>query len=327
MQKVICFGEALIDLLSNKVKGQTSEHESFTKFAGGAPANVSVALAKLGGNSHFAGMLGEDMFGRFILDTLKEEGVKTDYTFFTALAKTGLAFVSLDEHGERSFEFYRPPAADLCFTPEHFKTDWFTDFGIFHFCSNSLTEADIAKTTQTGITMARENNWLISFDVNLRTNLWSKDAEPRQRISQFIPQADVIKVAIEELEFIANGEDHNKTINQILQTGCQLVIVTDGPKTLTWYSQNNNQSITPVKVTPVDSTAAGDAFVGGIIYQLSALLNDRQSFTHWLADPSNVNQVLQFASKCGAYAAAHAGAFPSLPNMQTLNDYFKGDLK
>ncbi|WP_158971010.1 carbohydrate kinase [Paraglaciecola sp. L3A3] len=323
MQKVICFGEALIDLLSNKIKGQTDEHESFTKYAGGAPANVSVALAKLGGHAYFAGMLGEDMFGRFILNTLKKEGVKTDYTFFTKQAKTGLAFVSLDDLGDRSFEFYRPPAADLCFTPEHFSADWFSDFGIFHFCSNSLTEDNIAKTTQTGISMARENNWLISFDVNLRTNLWAENVDPRQRIKQFIPQADVIKVAIEELDFIANGEDHKTTIDNILATGCQLVIVTDGPKTLTWYSHFTQQNLTPVKVTPVDSTAAGDAFVGGIIYQLSEVLNNRQSFKQWVADANKVNLALQFASRCGAYAAAHAGAFPSLPDKQSIQNYFK----
>ena len=105
---LVCFGEALIDFLSDG-----KQPESFTKYAGGAPANVSVAAAKLGLKTSFCGMLGDDMFGHFIKDELTQHGVNTQYCQFTDAAKTALAFVSLDESGERSFSFYRPPAADL----------------------------------------------------------------------------------------------------------------------------------------------------------------------------------------------------------------------
>lgn len=132
---LVCFGEVLIDFLSDG-----KQPESFTKYAGGAPANVAVAATKLGLPSSFCGMLGQDMFGEFLKKELHSLGVDTQYCQFTDKAKTALAFVSLDEQGERSFSFYRPPAADLLFRVDDFQSTMFSSHSILHVCSNSLTE-------------------------------------------------------------------------------------------------------------------------------------------------------------------------------------------
>ncbi|WP_462172809.1 PfkB family carbohydrate kinase [Pseudoalteromonas xiamenensis] len=116
---LVCFGEVLIDFLSD---GKTPE--SFTKYAGGAPANVAVAASKLGVKSAFCGMVGDDMFGHFLLDELERLGVDTQYCKMTNEAKTALAFVSLDQQGERSFSFYRPPAADSTFQIFRFRKSY-----------------------------------------------------------------------------------------------------------------------------------------------------------------------------------------------------------
>lgn len=324
MQKVICFGEALIDLLSDKTAGDTQGHERFTKFAGGAPANVSVALAKLGGNAYFAGMLGQDMFGQFLSKELAEQGVKTDYVQFTKQAKTALAFVSLDQHGERTFEFYRPPAADLCFTVDHFNIRWFDEPGIFHFCSNSLTETGIYQATEKGIQLAKKQGWLISFDVNLRTNLWQPDARPRDMILGLIHHADVVKFALEELLFLAKDIKPQQFIQQLLNNGCQLVLLTNGAEPLCWYTASSSGTITPPAIVMCDATAAGDAFMGGVLFQISQKNIHSSDFPNWLSNTSKIESALSFASQCGAYAAAHQGAFPSLPNQDTLQDFFKG---
>src|SRR5690349_1190167 len=118
MTRLIAFGEALVDMLSSRL-GASTEKETFTPYAGGAPANVAVACARLGVPSLFVGMLGQDQFGDFILAELASHGVDVRHVERTRAAKTALAFVSRDASGDRRFDFYRPPSADLLYRPEH----------------------------------------------------------------------------------------------------------------------------------------------------------------------------------------------------------------
>jgi fructokinase len=233
-----------------------------------------------------------------------------------------LAFVSLDEKGERSFEFYRPPAADLCFSAKQFRPEWFQSTGIFHFCSNSLTEPDIFDATQVGLSLAKKNRWIISFDVNLRLNLWNKSSNPRERIKALLTHTDIVKLAKEELLFLTDGDDPKKTVSQILRDGSKIVLITDGGKPLSWYSQDSSGVITPEKVEMVDATAAGDAFMGGVLHQLSQLSDTEKGFEQWLKNQSEIEKTLVFASRCGAYAAAHKGAFPSLPTLESIKHFY-----
>ncbi|GAA5525503.1 fructokinase [Microbulbifer aestuariivivens] len=323
--KVVCFGEALVDMLSsadgscgNQNGSAGGAIEQFQKFPGGAPANAAVAVAKLGGDAYFAGMLGEDMFGRFLLQSLQREGVHTDYVRFTAAAKTGLAFVSLDAQGERSFEFYRPPAADLCFTRMDFHPDTFAGSGILHLCSNSLTEAEIAGTTGYAIERARAAGWLVSFDVNLRHNLWAGGRADRQRVQTVAAMADVLKMSAEEFDYLSAGRSDYQ--RELLRSA-QLLLITDGGRPLRWHSRGGQGSVTPPPVTTVDATAAGDAFIGGFIYQLGRQQVAADTLGQWL-DGSGFAEALAFACRCGAHAASLPGAFPSLPSQESLAAMF-----
>lgn len=317
--KVVCFGEALIDMLSNKVNGDTTtEHETFTQFAGGAPANVSVALAKLGGNSYFCGMLGRDPFGDFLHHSLLEHGVKTDYVLLTDKAKTALAFVSLDQQGERTFSFYRPPSADLCFTRDDFQMQWFEQTAIFHFCSNSLTEPGIQEATQAGIALAKKNHSLVSFDVNLRKNLWPQQSDPFGVIWSVMSGVDVLKVSKEELEFLCANQTSEQTIDRLLQCGCQLIVISDGGNPLRWITSKMQGEIDPPQVNMVDATAAGDAFVGGLLFKLQCFFENKGDLVALLNHKSELCNILRFACACGAHAASLYGAFPSLPSLSSL---------
>lgn len=317
--KVICFGEALIDMLSNRIGNtSTSDNETFTKFAGGAPANVSVALAKLGGNSYFCGMLGHDPFGHFLHESLHKNGVKTDYVLYTQQANTALAFVSLDDSGERTFSFYRPPSADLCFTSTNFKANWFEETSIFHFCSNSLTQQSIFAATKTGISLARKNNALISFDVNLRINLWHDTSDILKTIWSVIQDIDVLKLSKEELMFLCGNTSEQLTIKKLLEHGCKLIIISDGGNSLRWITAQAHGDIAPPQVNMLDATAAGDAFVGGLLYKLQVSIENRHAFDAIIDNEFYLTRVLKFASACGAHAASKYGAFPSLPSLPSL---------
>ena len=308
---IVCFGEALIDFLA-----AMPAHlgvPTFSQFAGGAPANAAVAIAKLGGRCEFVGMLGEDMFGDYLLRSLREAGAGTRYVCRTTKAKTALAFVTLDIQGERSFSFYRPPAADLLFRSTDFDPDCFAEATIFHICSNSLTDPDIAATTLSGMARARASDALTSLDLNLRPALWP-DATPALPVLwQALEGADLVKLAREELEFLKEGHHGDGDVISRLLHSARLVLITDGGAPLRWHTRGCRGELAPFMVKAIDTTAAGDAFIGGLLSQLQRHNIDARNFDDLLATPSVLEQSLRYASACGALAVTRHGAFASLP--------------
>jgi len=317
VKAVVCFGEALIDFLADPALDSHGARV-FHQHAGGAPANVAAAVARLGGRSEFVGMFGRDMFGDFLIERLHAAGVSTRYSMRTGAAKTALAFVALDAQGERSFSFYRPPAADLLFRDDHFDEGCFAETGIFHVCSNSLTDEEIARTTLSGMARARAAGALVSMDMNLRPSLWPRDADPLPRLWQALRSADVVKLAGEELAYLAAHGTGERAALERLLASARVVIVTDGAEPLRWFARNRRGESPALRVPVVDTTAAGDSFVGGLLFELrergattpaklEALLSDEATWT----------QVLRFASACGALTVTRHGAFAAMP---TLND-------
>lgn len=309
---IVCFGEALIDFLA--MPPSPFEAPTFRQFAGGAPANAAVAVARLGGRCEFVGMLGEDMFGDFLLRSLREAGAGTRYVRRTAQAKTALAFVSLDAHGERSFSFYRPPAADLLFRNTDFDPACLAEAAIFHVCSNSLTNPDIAATTQSGMARALAGGALVSIDLNLRPALWP-DATPSLPVLwQALQAADLVKLTREELEHLKQGRHSDDDIVCRLLRTARLVLVTDGGAPLRWHAPGRSGELAAFAVEVVDTTAAGDAFIGGLLSQLQRYDINARNFDGLLAAPSRLEQCLRYALACGALAVTRHGAFASLPS-------------
>lgn len=322
MLKTIAFGEILIDFLSDKLSnGSQKTEETFIKFPGGAPANVAAGVARLGGDSYFTGKIAQDSFGKFLEKSLKKMAVKTDYVKYTNNKKTALAFVSLDDKGERGFEFYREDTADLNFQSSDFNQKWFSKPGIFHICSNTLTDPNIAATTLFGQKMANEANWLVSFDVNLRLNLWKDEKNTRERIWNSIKQSHVIKLSKEELEYMCHGQNEKSIIDKMLDCGALLVIVTDASNPLKYYMNTGSGEITPPNAKVIDSTAAGDAFVGGLLYSFAKINVTSKDLKNFNATDKKLNEVLYFACCCGAYAVTKKGAFTALPNLENLTPY------
>lgn len=315
--RVCCFGEVLIDFLQDP-----ADSAVFRRFAGGAPANVAVAVAKLGGASQFIGMLGQDMFGEFLQAELQKYGVDCQAIARTHVAKTALAFVALDHNGDRSFSFYRPPAADLLYQPTDCPAQLWATPGILHLCSNSLTDAAIAATSFALVQQARQHGWLISVDANLRHNLWDGGQADRALVLALLQQADLIKLSDDELLFLANGQDSTAWIEQLLQpaatsaqTAARWLVITAGASEVQSFSR---QQVVAVPVQPVqvlDTTAAGDAFVGAWLYQLSDMLAAGRSLDSLLADPSAITQILKGAITAGSLTCQHYGSFAALPEL------------
>ncbi len=272
-----------------------------------------VAVARLGGACEFVGMLGQDMFGDFLLESLREAGAGTHYVRRTDRAQTALAFVSLDASGERSFSFYRPPAADLLFAESDFDPDCFARSGVFHVCSNSLTEDAIAAATLAGMRRAREAGALVSIDLNLRPALWANGVPVSARLWQALEAADLVKLAREELEFLQRDGSGEADVLARLLRRARLLLVTDGAAPVRWYARSGGGELPTPRVQAVDTTAAGDAFIGGLLVQLQREGVDAAGFDAFIADTPRLRHALRYAAACGALAVTRYGSFAALP--------------
>lgn len=317
MKSVLCFGEALIDFLNS---GQTQESilsiPEFRQFPGGAPANVAVAIAKLGGKSSFLGQLGDDHFGHYIKEALIKYGVDTQYLAFHPTAKTAMAFVFLDQDGERSFEFYREKTADLLFTVDQLSNPCFSEHDIFHFCSNTLTDSAIAKTTTAAIQQAKDNNTLVSFDVNLRHNLWDTGQANSESIYACLEQSDIVKISREELDYLDNEGEQNFA-KRLIGSGVKLLLITDGANAIKIIAKGIHSAISIPAVSVIDTTAAGDAFSGGFLYALC----QQEDLYEAIADQETLESIVVFASICGAITVTRAGAYPALPTLEEVQEF------
>jgi fructokinase len=308
---VCCFGEVLIDFLQDK-----AQPGLFHRFAGGAPANVAVAVARLGGHSKFIGMLGKDMFGDFLLQELQSYGVDCSAVRQTLDAKTALAFVALNDQGDRSFSFYRPPAADLLYKVEHCPSDLWQQNGILHLCSNSLTEPDIAQTSFALVRLAQQHCWLVSVDANLRHNLWSEGKASRELVIQLLEMADLVKLSEDELEYLADGQSTESWLRHILAFRPAWLVVTAGANEVQSYCKTDSFSV-PVSSVPVlDTTAAGDAFVGAWLNQVAMQLTQGLNFADLLNNKELRQQMIEKAIKAGSLTCQKYGAFAALPTAQ-----------
>ncbi|MFI0474102.1 carbohydrate kinase [Halomonas sp. HMF6819] len=308
MTPVVTFGEALVDMLSSRL-GDEAGPETFTPYAGGAPANVAVACARLGVPSRFLGMVGDDSFGRFITAELAHHGVDTQAIVTTREARTALAFVSRDIDGERTFDFYRPPAADLLYREEHLPEDTFARPVIWHVCSNSLTEPAIFDTTLALTRRARRSGALVSVDANLRHNLWAEGAASIERVIELLNEAALIKVSREELDYLRCDQPAAQWLDARLAAGAKAVLITDGPHEVVLKTATLEHRLTPPPVTAVDTTAGGDAFMGGFLARLCQLDDARRA----LENPDVLIDAVALACRCGAYAVTRPGAYAALP--------------
>ncbi|MCL1036814.1 carbohydrate kinase [Shewanella submarina] len=319
MKEVLCFGEALIDFLNT---GKTEQDgltlNEFRQYPGGAPANAAVAIAKLGGKARFAGQVGNDGFGRFLGEALNHYGVDTQALLCHPRAKTALAFVTLDEEGERSFAFYRDQSADMVLKPEQVSPQWFSNQPIVHFCSNTLTTSEIAESTRQFVQLAKHQGCLVSFDVNLRHNLWPAGKADIKRVNELVLSANLLKFSREEFEYLA-GDEPQRFIKQCFQGNCRLLMITDGGKELEYFTPDTSGIIYPPRVTTVDTTAGGDGFIGGLLFALAAEPEPQDALQ------TKLIELLTFACHCGALAVTRPGAFPALAVLNEIQQALSGN--
>lgn len=316
MKRVVAMGEVLIDFIPSKKDCLLKEVESFFKKPGGAPANVAACVSRLGGNAKFIGQVGDDAFGDFLLDVLMEEEINVDHVYKTKDANTALAFVSLRADGERDFSFYRKPSADMLLSEEKIDESIFSCNDILHFCSVDLIEAPIKYAHIKAINLVKEIGGLISFDPNVRLPLWDNHEECRQTICDFIPYADILKISDDELLFITDQKDEESALKRINELNPQLtfLIITRGGEGVdAWYDGVHTCS-PGFKVNVIDTTGAGDSFIGAFLFSLSQGVD------------LSMNEMLKFSNAVGALTTMREGAISALPTYDEVKQFIDPEL-
>ncbi|CAL9099684.1 unnamed protein product [Musa acuminata var. zebrina] len=310
---IVCFGEMLIDFVPTVSGLSLAEAPAFKKAPGGAPANVAVGIARLGGSSAFIGKVGDDEFGYLLANILKENNVNSQGMRFDPGARTALAFVTLRSDGEREFMFYRNPSADMLLEVAELDLDIIMKAKIFHYGSISLITEPCKSAHIAAAKAAKEAGVLLSYDPNLRLPLWPSAESARDGILSIWDTADIIKISEEEISFLTKGEDpyDDAVVRKLFHPNLKLLLVTEGPNGCRYYSKDFSGRVSGLKVEQVDTTGAGDAFVAGILSQLASdisLLQDEQ----WL------REALKFANACGALTVMERGAIPALPTREAV---------
>uniref|UniRef100_A0A5B6ZWD0 fructokinase n=1 Tax=Davidia involucrata TaxID=16924 RepID=A0A5B6ZWD0_DAVIN len=291
---IVSFGEMLIDFVPTVSGVSLAEAPGFLKAPGGAPANVAIAVARLGGRGAFVGKLGDDEFGHMLAGILKENGVSGDGILFDQGARTALAFVTLRADGDREFMFYRNPSADMLLTPDELNLELIRSAKVFHYGSISLIVEPCRSAHLKAMEVAKEAGALLSYDPNLRLPLWPSAEEARKQIRSIWNKAEVIKVSEVELEFLTESDKiDDAAALSLWHSGLKLLLVTLGEKGCRYYTKNFHGAVDAFHVKTVDTTGAGDSFIGALLCKIV----DDQSV---LEDESRLREVLKFANACGA---------------------------
>lgn len=300
--KVWVLGDAVVDLLPES-------DGRLLPCPGGAPANVAVGIARLGGTSGFIGRVGDDPFGALMQRTLLTEGVDITYLKQDEWHRTSAVLVDLNDQGERSFTFMVRPCADLFLETTDLPCwrhgEW------LHLCSIALSAEPSRTSAFTAMTAIRHAGGFVSFDPNIREDLWQDEHLLRLCLRQALQLADVVKLSEEEWRLISGKTQNDREICALAKEyEIAMLLVTKGAEGVVVCYRGQVHHFAGMSVNCVDSTGAGDAFVAGLLTGLSS--------TGLSTDEREMRQIIDLAQRCGALAVTAKGAMTALPCRQEL---------
>ena len=313
MKKILCIGEALIDMICIDKGKPLSEGENFLKKPGGAPTNVAAAIAALGGDVELAAKVGKDPFGRHLVDVMDSFGVSTKWMLQDENYFTTFAFVSLMENGERDFYFNR--GADGQLNRDEVDAIDLEEFSIIHFGSaTAFLPGPLQIAYQSMLQRSLLQQIFISFDPNYRSLLFQHDKQSFIDQSwNFIDCCHFFKVSDEEAMMLTGRATLTDAVNDFLLRTKAVFTITLG-KEGTLLGINGETKIVPsIKIKPVDTTGAGDAFVGAVLYQLEGKsLSEIRSmtFAEW-------EKIVINANKAGARTCEYMGAMEAFKHLSS----------
>ena len=312
MYDVIALGELLIDFAPQSVNA--AGYPTLAANPGGAPGNFLAALNKYGCSAAMIGKVGDDMFGRLLINTLKQAGIETSGVLIDPDQFTTLAFVSLDASGNRDFSFARKPGADTCLRADELDEALIAGSRVFHFGTLSLTDEPARTATERAVAMAKAAGAYISVDPNLRKPLWPDMEAAKAALEWSLKQADIIKISDEEIDFLwglTPEEGAQKLLNEY---GASLVYATLGPKGCHAATRNARVTVaSPAGINVVDTTGAGDIFGGSAMSRFLALGKAPDALTE-----GDLTDITRFACTAASLSTQKHGGISSVPAMEEV---------
>jgi fructokinase len=311
MKKILCIGEALIDMICTDKNKSLAEGQNFLKKPGGAPTNVAAAIGALGGNVELAAKVGADPFGRQLTEVMREFNVNTKWVWQDPDHFTTLAFVSLLENGERDFYFNR--GADGQLNSKETDTIDITEFSIVHFGSaTAFLPGPLQATYLALLQKCLQKKIFISFDPNYRRLLFQNNTQTFIDQSwNFLRSCHFFKVSDEEAVLITGKATVNEAAELLLKKTKAVFAITLGKEGALLGIKGRTILVPSIKIKPVDTTGAGDAFVGATLYQLNSFGPKKilqLSEKEWAAIFFNAN-------KAGARTCEYMGAMEAFKHL------------
>jgi sugar/nucleoside kinase (ribokinase family) len=319
MADVVCMGELLVEFVASKDNVSLVEAPGFVKAPGGAPANVAVALQRLGLSSRFVGKVGEDPFGVFLRESLGRIGVDTTYLLVDSKARTTAVFVAVWDDGRKDLCFYRNPGADMMLTKAEVTNEMFGDARGFHYGSITLIHEPAATAQRKAIQIARDRGLMISYDPNYRPTLWPDENTAREVIQDAFRHCHLVKVSEEEWQVATGHGEMDRGIQAVLDRGVELLVVSRGDKGAFVTNGEYRIECPGLKIEVVETTGAGDGFMAAMIVRL---LPEREKVGSLARiDPGIVRSALGFANAVGGLACTKMGAIPALPTTSEVERF------
>ncbi len=307
MMDVVALGELLVDFTN--VGADSDGYPTMAAHPGGAPANFLAALSKYGAKTALLGKVGEDTFGKLLVGTLEKAGIATKGIVMAEDVFTTLAFVTLDETGNREFAFARKPGADTRIAFEELDLSLIDETQVFHFGTLSLTDEPARSTTCKAVAYARKKGKMITYDPNLRKPLWGDLAEAKKQLLWGLSQADVVKISDEEVTFLF-GLDAEEGAKHILENYCvKLVFVTCGAEGCFFRNRNAGGYVPSLRgVQVADTTGAGDIFGGSAVWKLLQSGKSPEELNE-----AELTAIAHFACTAAGLSTTRPGGVSSVP--------------
>lgn len=314
MPDIITTGELLIDFTPVPVP---QAPKAVCPNPGGAPGNVAVQLAKLGVSAGFVGKVGADSFGDTLRHCLEENGVDIHNVVVDRDVRTTLAFVQLDESGDRSFTFYRDPGADTQLRMEEVDGEALEECNVLHFGSLSFTTEPSRSTTLEMVKRARRLGKLVSYDPNWRPALWASAEEGIKAMSMGLELCHMLKISEEELALLSGTDSIVEGVQAIHKLGVSLIMVTLGPDGCVSSLHGQLSHHPTYDVDVVDTTGSGDSFWGAF---LSQLVQNGYGSPEKLdsLDQSSLAGFCRFANAAGSMCASRPGGIPAIAQREEI---------
>ena len=307
MLDVVALGELLIDFTC--VSADADGYPTMAAHPGGAPANFLAAVTKFGGKTALLGKVGSDTFGRLLTGTLEQAGIETRGIVVSNDVFTTLAFVTLDEHGDREFAFSRKPGADTQLRFSELNLSLIDDARVFHFGTLSLTDEPARATTYRAVAYAKERGKLITFDPNLRKPLWKDLDTAKEQMLWGLSQADVVKISDEEIEFLFGLSPQEGAKKILSDYGVKLVFATCGADGCWFENQNACGHVDSLKgIKVIDTTGAGDIFGGSAVWKVMQSGKRPEELNE-----AELREAVRFACTAAGLSTTKPGGISSVP--------------